>query len=479
MRLVHRYPSRLNSLRRIFVCVALLAFVIQPVIAAGRSRSARGPKIKPNVLFIISDDLNTSLGCYGHPLVKTPHIDRLATRGVRFDLAYCQAPVCNPTRASCFSGLLPETIGVLDNKTSWPDRLENSQYMPRYFREQGYFTGTIGKVLDHGRVPKQPFWDLEIPEWGKHPESSQIVEQGGVPSEISTYWAPLNVEDEATGDGDVARRATVALEQLSGKQQPFFLAVGFRRPHAPYAAPSRYFDQYPLESIALPQEPPGHLKSILPAAKNGLIYNSARAIQTLRAYYACISFMDAQVGILLEMMDQLGLWENTIVVFVSDHGYHTGHHGMWHKQTLFEQGARVPLIVAAPGKRGNVACRRLVEILDLYPTLTDYCGLETPEALEGTSLVPLLEDPQRPWKPAAVTIEGRIVKATGKRTVTGHSVRTERYRYTEWDGGQQGIELYDHATDPQEFVNLAQQSTHTETVSRLKTLLRTRLPNVR
>ena len=184
---------------------------------------------RPNILFIISDDLNSDLGCYGHPLVQSPNIDRLAERGVRFDRAYCQAPVCNPTRASIFSGLLPQTVGVLDNYTPWPARPTSSQYMPDYFRSQGYFTGTIGKVLDHGRVPRQPFWDLEVPEWGKFPEDDQIGEKGPIPTRF-TYWASLTVADDVTGDGDVARKAVQTLEERAERPQPFFLAVGFRRP---------------------------------------------------------------------------------------------------------------------------------------------------------------------------------------------------------------------------------------------------------
>ncbi len=185
--------------------------------------------IRANILFIISDDLNSDLGCYGHPLVQSPNIDRLAERGVRFDHAYCQAPVCNPTRASIFSGLLPQTVGVLDNYTPWPARPTSSQYMPDYFRSQGYFTGTIGKVLDHGRVPRQPFWDLEVPEWGKFPEDDQIGEKGPIPTRF-TYWASLTVADDVTGDGDVARKAVQTLEERAERPQPFFLAVGFRRP---------------------------------------------------------------------------------------------------------------------------------------------------------------------------------------------------------------------------------------------------------
>lgn len=473
----HPKPCRLSAIA-VIIGFALLIPLQTAVVAAGKEGSAETTTKRPNVLLIVTDDMNNALGCYGHPLVKSPNIDRLAARGVRFDRAYCQAPVCNPTRASFFSGLLPETVDVLDNKMAWPKQPPGGQYMPHFFQERGYYTGTIGKILDHKRVPNQPYWNLEIREWGKFPDEEQMAERGRLSERGSSFWAKIKVPEVETGDGFVARRAVAALEREAKQQQPFFLAVGFRRPHSPYAAPSRYFDLYPPESIRLPHSPPEHLASILPAAKNGLAPHEEGALATLRGYYACISFVDAQVGLLLDALDQLKLWENTIVVFVSDHGYHTGHHGMWHKGTLFEQSARVPMIIAAPKKESGVACGRVAEILDLYPTLADLCGLEVPKSLEGISLAPLLANPQQPWQRAAFTVEARI-DAEGKRTLVGHSVRTERYRYSEWDSGNQGRELYDHDNDPDEFVNLAQQPAYAETIARLQGLLQARRVNAR
>ena len=283
----------------------------------------------------------------------------------------------------------------------------------------------------------------------------------------------LGVEDETTPDGGVARRAVQVLQQRSREEQPFFLAVGFRRPHGPVAAPKRYFSLYSVDGVTLPEAPAAHLRNILPAAKNSEPFHPEKAPPGLRAYYACVSFMDAQVGVLLDALDHLNLWENTLVVFVSDHGYHTGEHGMWHKRTLFEVCAKVPLIVAAPGKQADV-CSRVVEMVDLYPTFTQLCGLPTPNALDGASLVPLLDDPDQSWEKPAVTVLGRLDAqgAQGKRTVIGRSVRTERYRYTEWDEGSQGIELYDHTTDPHEFTNLASNLKHVATVGQMRRLLR-------
>ena len=426
---------------------------------------------RPNVLLILADDLNTALGCYGHPLVQTPHIDRLASKGIRFERAYCQAPICNPSRASIFSGLRPPSTGVLDNDTPWPAHLDGLTYMPDFFQSLGYYTATIGKVLDHKRVPKQPYWDLEIREWGKIPDAELILERGllGPNGVGSKFWAKLKGPDEITPDGEVAVRAARALEDLADQSQPFFLTAGFRRPHTPFAVPSDYFGLYPLERVSLPQVPEGYFEKIPAAARNQYVSPDDGSREGLRAYYACVSYVDAQVGVLLDALDRLELWDNTVVVFASDHGYHTGHHGMWHKSTLFEQTLQVPLIVAAPGKRPS-DCRGIVELVDLYPTFSEMCGTPPPAALEGTSFVDLLDAPTRTWNNVALTTLGRVGEFK-QRTFTGHSLRTDRYRFNEWDGGSRGIELYDFARDPQGLQNVAADPEYGETINNLRSQL--------
>lgn len=451
---------------------ALFLFVgLSGVLVAEKNSPRASADGVANVLFIITDDMNVSLGCYGHPVVESPHVDALAARGIRFQRAYCNAPVCNPTRASCFSGQRPETIDVLDNKSPWPQQLSGSRYMPDHFQRHGFFTASIGKVFDHGHVPDQPYWDVEIREWGKFPRAEQILKRGTFPTKPHRFWAQLRGPDAETADGDVVRRAVQLMQESVGAGRRFFLAVGLRRPHGPFAAPKRYFDLYQREDISLPDATPEHLQSMLPIAFNGeQIEQPQNQLSSLLAYYACISFVDAQVGVLTAALDRLDLWSQTAVIFVSDHGYHTGHHGMWHKRTLFEIGTRVPLIIAAPGKRPAI-CPRVVEMVDLYPTLTDLCKIPAPTSLHGRSLTPLLDAPRQPWPQPAFTSLARV-DAQGNRTLIGRSVRTERFRYTEWDRGRAGVELYDHAADPDERTNLATHRDYAERARELQEILR-------
>ncbi len=428
---------------------------------------------KLNVVLIAVDDLNNDLGCYGHPLVKSPNIDRLAARGVRFDRAYCQYPVCNPSRVSMLSGRRPDSTRIMDLVTPPRTFLKDVVFLPQYFRQRGYFTAHVGKIFHTGEAFEDPpSWDVEIRETGKSPPPTAILREQDIdrPLKYGLKWAELKSTDAETADGVVASQGSEMLAQQASTGKPFFLAIGFRRPHSPYAAPRKYFEMYPLERISPLVEPVDHLRSIPPIAFTYPVgtppVSEEDRRQVVAAYYACISFVDAQIGAVLRTLDRLDLWKNTMVVFYSDHGYHLGEHGgMWHKMSVFEESARVPLVVAAPGVRGGQSSVRLVELVDIYPTLVEMCGLPMPEDLEGRSLRPLLNDPNQPWKNAAFTqvLRGQL---------TGRSVRTERYRYTEWDEGRQGIQLYDHQTDPREYVNLASQPDLVETQAQLRALLR-------
>jgi iduronate 2-sulfatase len=439
--------------------------------------------VRRNVLFIVADDMNTALGCYGDPNVRSPNLDGLARRGVLFRHAYCQYPLCQPSRTSFLSGRRPQTTRVWTLQTPTRQYLKGTVFLPEYFRHQGYYTAHVGKVYhtgDHAEDPRS--WDEEFREYGKTPPASAILRAGkeNGPKGHSFEWDILKSKDEETPDGFVARKSVELLEKAVRGGRPFFLGVGFRRPHAPYAAPQKYFDLYPPSSLPLPQGGPEEYARLLPAAINHEAPDkplSAAAVREhLAAYYACNTFIDTQAGFVLNALDRLGLWRNTVVVFLGDNGYHLGDHGgLWHKSTLFEQAAHVPLIVYAPERKGSGrACARLVELVDLYPTLTELCGLRRPDGLEGSSLAPLLDDPQRPWKRAAFTTMGRGKDRTEAATdieFLGHSVRTERWRYTEWDGGKQGIELYDHSNDPLEMTNLHGRPEAAKAEAELKDLL--------
>ena len=426
-----------------------------------------------NILFIVSDDLNNSLGCYGNPTVKTPNLDRLATRGVRFDHAYVQCSLCNPSRVSFLSGLRPDTTGIHDLVTPTRTYLKDYVFLPQYFRQAGYYSAGIGKIFHTGKgFEDPPSWDLEVPEWGKNPQTNQIAIYGEAKGFRHKWeWMRLNLSDAETPDGTVAGKAVAVVDQARRNGQQFFLATGFRRPHAPYAAPAKYFDLYPPEKIPLPDEPPGHVESIPRAA---LTYDpenkdmsSAKKREGIGAYYACISFMDAQVGLLMEALERNQLWDRTLIVFIGDNGYHLGEHGgMWHKESNFEESARVPLLIVAPGKQTNAVSHRPVELLDLYPTICHLAGLPIPKGLQGVNLGPLLENPKRAWDRPAFT---QIRRREG---FMGRSVRTERFRYIEWDEGRRGVQLYDEIHDPREYVNLAQEPKQADLLEKMKRLLR-------
>jgi uncharacterized sulfatase len=443
-----------------------LAFLALASVACAPRREA--PR---NVLFIAVDDLNTDLGCYGHPLVKTPNIDRLAARGVRFERAYCQYPLCNPSRASFLTGRRPDTTRVYENATQFRKNLPDVVTLPQLFRRGGIFAARVGKLYHYG-VPGQigtpglddpPSWDLALnPRGAEKDEEARVINYTADNKNIggALTWYVSDASDEEQTDGKVAAETIRLLEENRGRA--FFIAPGFYRPHVPCVAPKKWFDLYPLESIRLPQEPADHLGKLprpatpIRTPNYGLDDEKLRTM--IRAYYASVSFMDAQVGRLLDALDRLGLADRTIVVLFGDHGWQLGEHGQWQKMALFERSARVPLIVAAPGAKGNGrASGRTVELVDLYPTLADLCGLAAPAGFEGRSLRPLLENPEAAWTKPAIT---QVQRGARERPFMGRSIRTERYRYTEWDEGRAGAELYDYVTDPHEFKNLADDPAH-------------------
>lgn len=423
--------------------------------AATQPQAAPAPRL--NVLLVMADDLYWKIGVYGHPEVKTPNLERLAARGRRFTAAYTQYPLCNPSRTSLMSGWRPERTRVWSNADPPRANLAGAVPMQEHFRAQGYFTARLGKVY-HGPFEQQFAWDLaeDPPE---APEAEVSDEE-----EFAARVIPTDRDDAAEPDGHTARRAAAVI--AAGRDQPFFVAVGFVRPHGPWMAPRPYFDMYPPAHVRLPVQRPADLDDVPRVAiKRGAEppIPAARRAEALAAYYACVSFMDAQVGVLLDTLDRLALWERTVVVFLSDHGIQRGEHGLWRKNVLFEESTRVPLIVAAPQvARPGAATDDLVELIDVYPTVADLTGVPAPPALDGISLRPLLDDPEARLKEAAFSVSSR-----GRRL--GRSVRTRRYRFTWWR--PDAAELYDHESDPGEHRNLAGHSRHRETVARLKRLI--------
>mgnify|MGYP003331744112 FL=1 len=435
---------------------------------------------KLNVLFLAVDDMNNDLGCYGHPQVKSPNIDRLAKLGVRFDRAYCQFPLCSPSRSSLMTGLRPDTTRVFDLQYHFRTHLPDVVTLPQMFSRNGYYAARVGKIYHYGNpgdigtsgLDDKASWQHFVNPAGRDKTTIErdilnYTPKRGLGSAMC-FLADQTGKDEEHTDGKVATETIKLLE--ANQDKPFFLACGFYKPHTPYVAPAKYWQPYPLAEIKLPVEPEGNrdgkLKPALastPQPYFGVTPDQARECK--QAYYAAISFVDAQIGRVLDTLDRLKLWDRTVVVFWSDHGYHLGEHGLWMKQSLFEESARVPMVIVAPGAKGNgQPCARTVEFVDLYPTLADLAGLTPPNNLAGASLKPLLENPAAAWSKPAFT-------QVWRGSFPGHSVRTERWRYTEWDDGKQGAELYDHAADPKEFKNLAADPAHAATVKELKTLV--------
>ena len=405
-----------------------------------------------NVLFIMVDDLRPLLGCYGHTNMHTPNIDRLAARGTLFNRAYCQYPVCNPSRASILTGLRPETNGVQDNTTDFRVSLPDVVSLPQHFKNHGYHSLSIGKVA-HGRFA----WDDNL-SWSEaiwHPKWRPFH---GVPS-----WQSLQVNDYELEDGQVAQQTIKVLDKVKDKR--FFLAVGFIRPHLPFYAPSKYFNLYDppmlenLSDINLPSEREIRSYSDIPSGTSPI--PKEKVAELIHAYAATISYMDAQVGLVLDHLEKLNLYNKTVILFCGDHGYHLGEHGTFGKRTVFEISLRSPLIANIPNQnyKGHQT-DAIVELVDIFPTLCDVCNIPILNELEGISMAPVINQPSIQWKSAAFS---KIGKANGT-----HSIRTQRYRYSEKGiNGIFGKELYDHYVDGNEKTNVAHLPENVELVSQL------------
>jgi iduronate 2-sulfatase len=432
---------------------------------------------KTNVIMVVIDDLRTELGCYGVDAMHSPSIDRFAQKSMLFNHAYAQYPVCNPSRSSFLSGLRPDEVGIISNTVPLRRVQPNLVTLPQLFRENGYFTAGIGKIfhlsVDHAderALFVDPLsWDyffdaLDGTTKTGRQGAGRNLTNGKIPW---ATWKAAAGEDADQPDGINNLEVLKVLED--NHERPFFIGYGIHKPHDPFIAPKKYFEFYPEGRTQLAEEPEGRSKRIKMAIPNDRIFaefTDQERREFKRAYQAGVSFADAQVGKLMDRLDQLELWDSTIVIIMGDHGYHLGEHDWWNKVTVFEDGARAPMLIWVPDALGmGKPTDSLMEFIDLYPTLVDYAGLAPPHKLSGASLRPVLEDPNASVKEAAYT------QVTRGPKVMGRSVRTRRWRYTEWGEGKHGVELYDHSKDSGEYYNLSANPEYAHVVSQMKQLL--------
>ena len=486
------------TLLRLLGCLALLA-------AAPLSAAAAAPPL--NVLFIVTDDLNIALGPYGDPAALTPNLDRLAARGLLFERAYCQQAVCNPSRASFLTGLRPDTVGVNDLRKAFRDTAPGGKdliTLPQHFKNHGYFCQNIGKLFHNmGDTQDRASWSIdEVLHTGTHATDTVFANTPIRPGQPAPdFKAPvteaLDVPDTAYRDGQIARLAASVIRDRADQAQPFFLAVGFWRPHLPFVAPKKYWDLYDPATLPAPQptEPPQDVPAIALHESREIRgyggppkdrpFNAEETRHYRHGYYAAISFLDAQVGLLLEALETSGQSDRTLIVFTSDHGFHIGEHGLWGKTTNFELDARVPLLIADPRQPAThgQTTSGLAELVDLYPTLAHLAGIpqDLPANLEGQDLSPLLTNPRAQLKDAAFTQHQQpFYGPESAWKAMGRSIRTDRWRCTEWRDLKTGRvlarELYDHASDPHETRNLAALPKHAATLQQLAEKLAAQFP---
>ena len=474
--------------------VAALVLLSASGRAAGESTVAK----KFNVLFLVSDDLRPELGCYGNNVIKSPNIDRLAERGMVFNRAYCQQAVCSPSRSSVMTGMRPDTTKVWNLTTHFREALPDVVTLPQLFKDHGYFTQGIGKIY-HGDLVDPPSWSGTaiarmrqdpdvVPTKKRNTKSKSISDaENEDPSKLTrTNRGPAfratDDPPDGGGEGKLADEAIATLRKLKTTAQPFFLAVGFHKPHLPFYAPKFYWDLYDPAKIPmadnrfLPKDAPAYGLVAKPEMwgysgvpdVSHLPDDYARQLK--HGYYAAVSYMDAQLGRVLDELDKLGMSENTIVILWGDHGWKLGEHDRWAKHSNVENDTRAPLIISVPGMKAvGRKTDALVEFVDMYPSIAELAGLPLSDNLEGISFRPLLDDPDHAWKSAAFSQYPRTVKG---RKLMGYSMRTDRYRFTRWverdnHSKVDAVELYDHETDPQENTNIANEPANEALVKKL------------
>ena len=447
---------------------------------------------RPNVLFIAVDDLRPEVNASGSNVIKTPNLDRIAARGTTFDRAYCQQAVCSPSRSSLMTGRRPDATRVWDLETHFRTALPDAATVAQYFKNHGYHSMSMGKIF-HGGFDDPQSWSVP----SQYPKSPQYASEAALkmqndPANTDKKGRArgpavedADVPDDTYADGKIARLAVKTLGELKQSTKPFFLAVGMLKPHLPFVAPKKYWDLYDPAKIYVPafQKLPagapgfvghtnGELKSYADIPKNGAI-DDALARRLRHGYYAAISYMDAQVGLVLDALEKEGLADNTVIVLWGDHGWQLGEHGVWHKHTNFEVSARSPLIISAPGQKAvGRKSLSLAEFIDIYPTLADLCGLPKPKDVEGVSLKPVLDDAAASVRPVAIS---QYPRSDGGKSLMGYSIRDDRWRLTLWrdrkDNSIHATELYDEVGDPHETVNVATKPELAEVIARLTKFL--------
>ena len=509
-KLKHRH--RFHNIHIQILCVLMIGSILLSSSGCNSSHE----KKKTNVLFIAVDDLRPELGCYGNPHIKTPNLDRLAKSGVLFNRAYCQVAVCNPSRASLMTGMRPDSLKVWDLRVHFRDTHPEVVTLPQHFKQNGYHVEGIGKLYHHifGAMEDPQSWSVpKLKTKGTdrlYPEKDQKAlekfkeaqrQLGKSEFTVNRFRGPAtvceDVKDNQRYDGAITDVAVEQLGKLKDRQKPFFLAVGYFQPHLPFSAPKKYWDMYDPEKIPsadnryLPKgAPPWAMNTMYelrvymdfvdtPAPQDeALTEQQQRHLK--HGYYASVSYVDAQLGRLLDELDRLGLSDETIIVLWGDHGWKLGEHRSWCKQTTYEIDARVPMMVAAPGCGGKgTVSDSLVEFIDIYPTLCDLAGLPQPDQLDGKSMKPILNDPQKAIKDGAFS---QYWRQKDGQLLMGHSLRTKRYRYIEWASMKTSeivaTELYDHQDDPQENMNIAADANNASLIQQLQTQLRKTCPVV-
>ncbi|MGB4710408.1 MAG: sulfatase [Fuerstiella sp.] len=476
--------------------VTLILAIVVSLCSGGAEVCAKTP---PNVLLIVCDDLNNHVSTAGYQPLKTPGLEKLAAAGMTFGRAYCQYPVCGPSRASFLSGLYPESSGILNNTLDIRNVRPGTKSMPQVFKTNGYWTAGVGKVFHNTKAdPGDVAWhevirfnneenpverklrkayeaehgpikDEDDRSWRRHLKENRSALGGQTPP----GYGPTRMRDEQHKDGKNVRQVAKWLDDKAHANKPFFIACGIQKPHVPFWAPQKYFDHHPLSAIEYRPTPKGDWTNrpslAISRRYEAFGFELEKEDDELRrkymqAYHACITFIDTQISLLFDSLKRNGRWDDTIIIFTSDHGYHLGEHALWGKVTLFEECARVPMIVRVPGlTKDGTRSEALVELVDMFPTLVELCGINGPKELQGKSLAPLLKDPNAKGRSAAYTVVSR-----GK--ALGRSIRTQRWHYGEWGSADQA-ELYDLINDPHEDNNLASKPRFAEQRRQMHSLL--------
>ena len=471
-------PERPNRCRFAAVWGVMIAVQLAILSTGQVSAATAKTRDKPNVLFLVVDDLRPQLGCYGQKQMHSPNIDRLASEGVLFERSFCMVPTCGASRASLMSGIRPARNRFMNYQARVDEDAPGTTTLNTQFKNHGYYTISNGKIFhypaDNAVGWSEPAWrpkkgsvSYALPaSLKKASENAKNRKRGRGPA-----WESADVPDETYADGLVAKKAVEDLRRLKQIDQPFFLAAGFFKPHLPFVAPKKYWDLYDRSEIRLPEnyhrpkDAPdaalhtfGELRAYADIPAKGPVSDAA-ALNLIHGYYACVSYTDAQIGKVLDELDRLGLRDDTIVILWADHGWNLGEHTLWCKHCTFETSMQAPLIVRVPGIEGGKRTAGLTEFIDIYPSLCDLAGLPLPEHLEGRSFVPLLKNPQAARKQNAIG-----------RYATGDTIRTDNYRFSEYTdkkGQVIGRMLYDHRTDPGENTNVAELPENRELVEQL------------